>query len=85
LRLVAEVSAIWSDVYETVSSECGFVLRRKSGPELALSGSEIEIVNLHVDAVGVREKYVIGIAVLVDDFLARGDARKFAGRARMAK
>ena len=56
VRLVSEVGAVRRNKQESVSSCSGLVRRGKNGPQFALSGGEAEIVDLDVDAVGVREK-----------------------------
>ena len=77
VRFVGETASVGSDEDLTVSRAGGFIRRRKDGPGFALSGGEIEIVELRVDIVGMRDEYVVGVGVPVDDFLAGSNAGKF--------
>jgi len=67
-----------------MSSAGGFVSRRKNSPQFPLPGCEVEIVNLDIDAVRMREKQVVGVDVPVDDLLAGSNSREFPDRGAVA-
>jgi hypothetical protein len=68
-----------------VAENCRCVGGRKARPKFALTGRNIEAVNVHFRPLRVREKHVVGVAVPVDDPFAGGDAVDFVSRTSLKR
>ena len=71
---------------DAVAAEnCRCVGGRKARPKFALTGRNIEAVNVHFRALRMSEKQVVGVAVPVDDQFTGGDAVDFVSRTSLKR